>query len=242
MKTAILTYLNYFINTWKHLDKETFAYDERIKDSRDLHISELAGNWEFEDMPAQFEVQDGEFQNQFVEGYKMSCTGMSATNAVNNSHSIKHIPDRYSGFELFDIAVDLDLASRVKWAYTIHLIKLAKALKYIIRYYQCNTVQEIKLAIYKGLNVCSGSNKINWQECKYDGLVKRKSTGSGHAFCIVGWDDEKIIWNYIWALKCENSYGKDYMDKWCFRIPYDIAIDVLHNTKKALLTKKTTDT
>ena len=241
MKTKILELWNYIINTWKRFDKETFAYDERIKDSRDLNISELAWSWEFENMPRKFEVQDWKFQNQDVDGYKMSCTAMDVTNCINNSHFIKKRPERYSWFDLFDIAVDLDLASRTNGAYTIHLIKLSKALGYIVKYYQCDTVNEIKLAIYKGLNVATGSNKINWNDCLHDGLVKNVSTGSWHAFPIVWWDDNKKIWNYVWALKCENSYGSSYQDKWYFWIPYDIAIAVLHNTKKACLTKATTD-
>ena len=240
MNTILLNICNYVINTWRRRDKETFALDERVKDTRDLHISELAGNGEFEDMPSKFRVQDWVFQNQFVDGYKMSCTAMSATSAINNSHSIKKRAERYDWFGLFDTAVDLDLASRTKWAYTIHLIKLTKALWYILRYYQVDTVIDIKLALYKWLNVCTGSNKIDWNDCRIDWLVKGISKWSGHAFPIVWWDDEKAIWNYQWCFRCENSYWKDYMDEWGFWIPYDIAIQVLHNTKKALLTKKTT--
>ena len=239
MKTKILELWNYIINTWKRFDKETFAYDERIKDSRDLNISELAWSWEFENMPRKFEVQDWKFQNQDVDGYKMSCTAMDVTNCINNSHFIKKRPERYSWFDLFDIAVDLDLASRTNGAYTIHLIKLAKALGYIVKYYQCDTNMDSKLAIYKGLCVATGSNKIDWRKCR-DWLVTEISTWPWHSFCKVWWDDDKIVGEYTGAFKCENSYWDKYQDKWCFWLPYALCPDILHNTRKAIYTKSTT--
>ena len=236
MEKMIRGILNYLLNFIEKYIKWAEALDEIITDHRDKEYK--LGEQHYS-MPSSFEVVDKKFVNQKVRGYKMSCTAQCVSIASNNSGKIWGVNNKYSGFILFDLMVEKLLASRTKGAYLIHAIKEAYKLSWFHAYYSCSNLQAIKAALYDGCNVVTGSVKIDWKECRYDGLVKTISKGSGHAFTIVWWDDDKVIEGYVGALKIENSYWNTYAGTGYFYVPYAlINKGILFNTKKALVVNR----
>lgn len=217
----------------KYFNPNTSAFDEVLEDSRDwawwdILLSHL---W----LPTKFIINDDRFVNQHIEWYEMSCTAQGTCNAINNSLYIKADKTTYRNwFNLFDLAVSKWLASRKNWAYVIDLIKLSKDEWLSVWYYTAYTLLEIKNAIYTTNCVVTWSSKINWDECR-DWLVKSIWVWYWHCFEISGWDNNKQIGKYIWALYCRNSYWNKAQDKWWFWIPYYLYNDILFNTRKAII-------
>ena len=208
------------------------AIDEVIKDIRDYN-SEFA--WGIvEDMPNKFILEDKRWQHQGKTNY---CTAFSTTTAANIGKWHKADEEtEYSGFTLWDIMKEKG-TMKPYWAFVIDAIKEGKTQGYFDSYYQVNNIDEIKSAIYRWDAIVTGSNKIDWTKT-VDWLVKEKTKWYGHAFTLIGWDDQKEINWHIWAIYAENSWGKSAQDGGWFWIPYNlISNNILFYTKKAIYVK-----
>lgn len=212
-----------------------WAFDEISKDSRDW-VGNYWIQFQIHELPDEFVIDDWIYVSQNILWYKMSCSAQATVNAANWSRKIRLDCLKSDAFDLWDTMLEKWLGSEDTWAYLINAIKQAKTDWIIQWYYQTNTLIDILNAIYSTNLIITGSNKINWNNCANDWLVKEISVWSWHAFCIIWWDKNKQISNYKnGAIKCKNSYWKNTQDKWCFWIPFDLIEKVLFNTKKAVV-------
>lgn len=85
------------------------------------------------------------------------------------------------------------------------------------------TVIAMKSALVGNL-LCTGSNTIDWKLLRTTSyIVTLKSKGSGHAFCIVGYDDNFVTPFGKGAFIVANSYGPEYgRDGGYFYVPYEM--------------------
>lgn len=222
----------------RYFHPKTFVYDELVRDPRnDKYADEMAGNsTDYSNMPTEFICKALEYPNQNVKGYKYSCTAQGTAQAVNAGNRLwnRWEPMR-SGFDLFDLMVDLWLASRTAGAYGIDAVKTSQKEKHFYKYYQIDNLKELKSAIYSGAMVTLGSKKIDWSDCR-DGLVKSIGSSYWHFFYGLGYDDDKKIGTYVGWIWCANSYWPDYQDNWGFWIPYTLINQgILFNTRCAII-------
>lgn len=226
----------------RYFDSRTFIYDERISDHRDHKLWGISVP--FDELPDDFILNDFRYQNQSIESNLfMSCTAQSTTNAANQriytklggKFSKKAKELFYSGKQLWNKMLEKGLASLTQWAYLIDAIKVAKEENIISEYFQTTTLSEILNAIYVGKPVIAWSTKIDWSKCE-DWFVKYIWKWDWHAFVLMWFDKDVIIWDYKWAICCENSYWEDYQINWYFWIPFDLVEKILFNTRKAIET------
>jgi hypothetical protein len=160
---------------------------------------------------------------------------MATTNAINEWNLLKWINTNYKWEVLWNRMVELWLLNPSVWAYVIDAIKIAKDMWWFTSYYQVNTVEQIKTALYRWYVIVTWTNRIDWKDAR-DWTVDHIWSWSWHAFTITGYQDRKRIkrlkvdntkkwlhkgW-YIWCVVCENSYWETYWDEWWFWIPYEL--------------------
>lgn len=211
------------------------AYDEQKKDERDW-VFGSENLIDFDKLPSKFILEDRRYQNQNEKWYTVSCTAQATTSAINNSLYVKAEKELcYDWRDLWDEMVDRKLILP-SGAYIIDAIKLSRELNMSAWYYQVTNLLDIMNAIYKWDAIVTGSNKIKWADIREDWLVREVSAWSGHAFTIVGWDKDKKIGKYTWAIRCENSYWEDYQDFGGFWIPFELFDEILFPlTRKAII-------
>ena len=122
-------------------------------------------------------------------------------------------------------------------AFIVDWVKMKKEKWEIDSYYQVNTQLDIMTALHRYTNpIATGSNKISWIDVTLEwNVLEAKKNSPWHAFCIIGWDKNRIIGDYKWGWYCKNSWWKDRRLDWWFWIPFDISNKILFNTKKALV-------
>lgn len=182
-----------------------------------------------------------QIQNQWLKSItKMACGSFQivhATNAMNieewlllrisgERHWLQFV-EEYAAKYLKDYGKDpLEYGSILQ-----DQLAFGRASGYIDSYYKVRGVDQMESAIDRNQVISTGSNKISRKStAKSPFYAVRTKNGSGHLFCIVGYNK---INRYFIAV---NSYGTEKYDNWLFYIPYDM-IDVLYSTY-ALVDKK----
>ena len=236
MAQKIYNIIRKIVNYIYNLKRKSYVLDELLRDSRDY------GGWGLEyrqlhELPAVFDImEDSIFHNQNLDWNYSACWSYWTIQWVNAMYYVKWSEINYTPKKLWNKMIEKKLGGT--WgSYWIDNIKLAKEEWYIDLYYYTDTLLDILNAIYRHNWVVSGSQKIwrtatknsNWE-------VKELGTYDWHFFTIIGWDKNKIIWDYSpWAIKCKNSFWDSWGDWGYFWIPFDIVAETLFNTRYALV-------
>lgn len=217
---------------------ETFAYDEEVKDIRDIEFEELAG-WSI-DLPKRVLLSDWQIVNQKAT---LLCVAFGTTNWVNESLNFYwYKPDKEPNILAWYIRKYLDPLIDKRWTYIVNWPKWARKLGWIEWYSQINTLDWIKQSIFLWLPIATWTNKLSWSKTRKNAVAVIWK-GGGHFVSIVWYDDEMEredwFWKkYKWFLIVENTWWEKWWEKWRYYIPYKIAFDVLFNTKKNLIPNK----
>lgn len=261
MKTAILKDLAklvgpsiyHYFKVWimkqlTKLDKKiNTEYDEYLNtaidtaaDPRDIWFNELAGDLELE-LPSSILLTDWSILNQ---GATSHCVAFGTTNGVNEGRNILGFSsDKKPNVLVNYIKENLDPKISERGTYIVNGPKGAKALGWIEGYSQVNTLEEIKKSIFLGMPIATGTNKLSWRRTKLGWQVAIKWVGGGHFISLVWYDDNLTRADadgkaYTGFLIAENTWGETWGDKGRYYIPYDIALEILFNTKKNLIVNK----
>lgn len=199
-------------------------YARDIIDERDYSIEVLL--WAVDTLPEDFIIKDNEIQNQSLQAItRMGCVFYAWSSISNTMNFLKGEPEKISGLELSKIAIDEWLLNINEWAYVSSSPKLLKKLGYIEAYWLCRTIEEVKLSIFNGKPVQTGSNKISWNLTrKNNNVAVGKTNSPWHSFFICGWNKEWFI--------CENSYWEEKYNGGYFTLRYE-DYNLLFNSKYA---------
>lgn len=92
--------------------------------------------------------------------------------------------------------------------------------KLIKWYIETETVFEAKVSINRGRCISTGSDRIDRSRTRQAPYTAYISSGSGHFFLIVGFDDDMIIGNKKGFFICLNSYWDNSYDNGYFYLHY----------------------
>ena len=160
----------------------------------------------------------------------MHCVAYWTTEWVNEENYMLSVDKSYNPISLVNyIRQNLDRTIDQDWTLIENWPKWARKLWWIEVYTYCNTLYDLKRAIAFVWPIATGTNKINWLELKKDWYVAKLWSGWWHFINIV-WYDDKKEWFIV-----ENTWWKEWWDNGYYYIPYDIALDVLFNTKISMI-------
>jgi len=221
---------------------ETFAFDEQKQNPNDIVWEELATSWKEDllNLPKRVLLNDWKILNQ--KATKL-CVAFWTTNWVNESLNFYGFtPDKEPNILAWYIRKYLDPLIDKRWTWMVYWPKWAEKLDWIEGYTQVNTLKWIKQSVFLWLAIATWTNKLSWGKT-WKNAVAVKWNGWWHFISIVGYDDEMEMedwyWKkYKWFLIVENTWGEKWGDKWRYYIPYEMALEILYNTKKNIIPNK----
>jgi len=155
---------------------------------------------------------------------KYACVFYWEANTINEIRYRKKINKLVDWKDIAYRAIEDWVYNAEKGAYLIDWPKISKRMGLIDWYTVCNSLEDIKQAIYLNWPVWVGSNQVNWSETNKNNFIVVKWKSYGHKFIIVWYDD------LLKTFTCENSYWKSVFDNWRFYLKYD-DLDLLFQTK-----------
>ncbi len=105
-------------------------------------------------------------------------------------------------------------ASTSWWWYLQSAMDMGRELKIIAWYVRTPNINSIKAALSNRQIIYTWTNKCNWKQTVINKRFTYTASGSGHAFCIVWYDDAE------WAFIAANSWGESFWYGWYFYINY----------------------
>lgn len=220
------------------IENNSYAFDSEA-DEKAINFNEIAGEIELE-LPTKVLLNDNVILDQ---GNSMLCVAFGTTAGVNEGRKLLwYKPDKNPNTLAWYIEVNLDANIRAQGTLIENGPKGARKLGWLEGYTRVNTLYEIKKSLAFGLPIATGTNKLSWSKTK-DNNIATLWNGGGHFIHIPGYDDEiklttKDGKEFIGALIVENTWGEKWGNNWYYYIPYEIAIEVLFNTKLSLILNK----
>ncbi len=200
-------------------------------DDRDYDAETLL--WAVENLPKQVFLKDDEIQNQRIKD-PMGCVFYTWSSISNTMNYIAWESQRISWHDLSAIAIERKLLNPKKWAFISSSPKLLKDLWYITAYANCNSLNQIRLALFHKKPVQTWSRRIDWKETRANNNIAIEWSVYWHSFFICWYDDNKKL------LICENSYWEESYTNWYFFIKYE-DINLLFNWKYVMTDKVDAD-
>jgi len=220
---------NYIINEQKKIENldpveallfKWYATDNKI-DDRDYKVEILL--WWKVKLPVRYILRDDEIQNQALTN-PYGCVFYTWSSISNTMNYIAKEDTRISWDELCKMAINKWLLNPTRGAFISSSPELLQELWYIKTYWNCRTLEEVKLAIYNKKPVQTWSNRINRDKTKENNNRAVEWWSYGHSFFICWYSDTEEL------LVCENSYWKDSYKLWYFFIKYE-DYDLLFQSK-----------
>ena len=122
--------------------------------------------------------------------------------------------DRISWHDLCTIAESEWLLDPDKWAFVSSSPKLLQQLGYIESYWNCNSIEDIKLALFNKKPIQTWSTRIDRIKTRANDSVVVEWSTYWHSFFICWYDDDKQ--RFI----LENSYWSEAYIEWYFFLNY----------------------
>lgn len=223
----------------EEIENNSYAFDSEA-DEKAINFSEVAGEIEL-DLPKKVLLNDSIILDQ---GPTMLCVAFGTTAGVNEARKLLwYKPDKNPNTLAGYIEANLDPNIRENGTLIENGPKWARKLAWLEGYTRVNSLYEIKKSLAFGLPIATGTNKLSWTATKKNNYIATLGKGGGHFIHIPGYDDELELVGidgreYKGALIVENTWGEVWGDKGYYYIPYEIALDVLFNTKLSLIINK----
>lgn len=226
-------------NFYEKMDTLDTCMDTNIADERDIQFNELAGNISVK-LPEYVKMDNNVVLNQWAT---LLCVAFWTTEWVNESRvTLGFKWDKNPNTLAWYIRTHLDPDIDKRGTYIEYWPKWARKLTWIEIYNQVNTIEEIKKALYFGMTIATGTNKISWAATRKNNYIATPGTWGWHFINIVWYNtsaEKTIIWSdgreYKDYFIVENTWGKKWGDNGCYYIPFEYALDVIFRTKKAML-------
>ena len=195
-----------------------------IKDPRDFRYTEVFG---VSELPRSILYDRTSIYNQWEKhtpDTTYACTCYGVTHCVNEWNFLEAskyhatLKKELDPVYIWNKALNLPLPSQrpnIKTGWSLQsAVKLMMDLGCITGYTLCRSVGEVKQALANGQQVYTGSNQIDWEATKKNGMIAVRGTSYGHAFKCDGFDDDKEL------LTMRNSYWPNAYDNGRFYVRY----------------------
>ena len=223
---------------FEQMDNVTFARDSE-DDAQAIQFEKVAADIEI-DLPDEIRMNNWKVLNQWPT---QLCVAFWTTECVNESrHALWFTWDKNPNTLAWYIRENLDPDIDKNWTYVINWPNWARKLSWLEWYSQANSVYDLKKALALWMTIATWTNKVSWSATRKNNYIVVKWTGGWHFINIVWYNTKKentIIWadwrEYHEYFIIENTWWSNRGDNWCYYIPFEYALEVLFNTKKALL-------